>query len=123
MTRAKIAHHAAAWFDRKQIGTIIVAALGLLGARHEAEVKRGVVDDRVTGVAALATTANERADTLTAEVASLKHELRALRQKARHAGVVAALADGPPEPVAAPQKPSVVGRLWRVVTWPFHRGG
>lgn len=115
--RSRVVHHVKAWLDAKTVSTLIVAAAGLIGTRHEASVKTQTVDDRVTATAQLAVTANEQADTLTKQIAALRAELNALRARARKAGIKQALAEGSPEPITQPNKPGLISRFWHGI---FH---
>lgn len=112
MVRRRIAHHLRTWLDGKTLSTLIMAAAGLLGTRHEAAVKTAAVDDRVTATAQLAVIANQRADSLTKQVAALKTEIRVLRARARKVGIKEALAEGPPEPIKQENKPGMLSRFW-----------
>lgn len=79
------------WGDRfrdqvepKQLVTLAVALCTVLGVRHEAGVRTGQADERVSATASLAVLANERADSLQAQVAWLARRLR--RVEARTLG-------------------------------------
>ena len=66
--------------EPKQLVTLAVALCTVLGVRHEAGVRVGKADERVTATAGLAMTANERADVLDVRLRALERHVRAIER-------------------------------------------
>ena len=106
------------WGDRfreqvepKQLVTLAVALCTVLGVRHESGVKSGEADQRVTATATLAVLANERADSLEAQLRWLQRRLRRVERRIIE-GPGARLADSlfyGPEPMPVGWQPKRPG--------------
>lgn len=108
----RVTHHVKSWLDGKTISTLLVTLVGILGTRHEELRKTESEDDRVTAVASLAQSANDRDDDLQRQISMLKFQLAVLRARARKAGIKEALAEDTSTPIKQENKPSALSRFW-----------